>query len=101
MENTPKSDDAYQIPRALTALELDPFIEPLVNATRLLSYLTPCQMQGVGGLAAYKWISSLAANRAHEIQCILNGYRPLYDTSMRSTERASVMQSLPKGSPDW
>ena len=98
MENKHKLDDAYQIPRALTALELDPFIEPLVNATRLLSYLTPCEMHGVGGLAAYKWISSLAANRAHEIQCILNGHRPMYDTSMRSTERATVMQSLPKTS---
>jgi hypothetical protein len=92
-----QSGCAHASPRVLTALELDPFIEPLVNATRILSCLSPCELQGVGSSAAFKWLASLAANRAHELQSILNGHRPLYDTSMRSTERTAVIQSLPKG----
>ena len=83
-------------PRVLTPLQLDPFIEPLVNATRILSYLCPHDLQGVGGPAAYKWLSSLAANRAYELYSIINGHRPLYDTGMRSSERALVIASMPK-----
>jgi len=54
-------------------------------------------MQGVGAADAYQWLASLAANRAHELQSIVNGHRPLYDTGMRSSERAAIIQSLPKG----
>lgn len=92
-----QSGCAHASPRVLTALELDPFIEPLVNATRILSCLSPCELQGVGGFAAFNWLAGLAANRAHDLQSILNGHRPLYDTSMRAAERAAVIQSLPKG----
>ena len=80
----------------LNGLQLDPFIEPLVNATRILSLLSPCAIQGVGAADAYQWLASLAANRAHELQSIVNGHRPLYDTGMRSSERAAIIQSMPK-----
>ena len=83
--------------RLLTALELDAFLEPLVNSTRILSLLSPCSLQGVGAVDAYQWLASLAANRAHELQCIVNGHRPSYDTGMRSSERAAIIQSMPKG----
>ena len=81
----------------LTGLQLDPFIEPLVQATRILSLLSPCAMQGTGAAEAYQWLASLAANRAHELQSIVNGHRPLYDTGMRSSERAAIIESMPKG----
>jgi hypothetical protein len=90
------SSSGVENPRSFTPLQLDPFIEPLVNSTRILSYLDPHELQGVGGAAAYKWLASLAANRAHELYCIINGHRPLYDTGMRSSERASIILSMPK-----
>lgn len=78
--------------RVLSALDLEPFITPLVHATHILSYLSPEAMQGVGGCEAYKWISNYASNRAHELQSILYGTQLSYDTGMDASERASILR---------
>lgn len=87
-------------PRLLTAIELEPFITPLINAIRIISHISPGAMQSVGGTEAYKWLTSYANNRAHELQSVINGHQPFYDTGMDASERASIISKLPKHTGD-
>jgi hypothetical protein len=60
----PENDDEQV--RHLTPLDLEPFITPLVNATRILSALSPCALQGAAGAAArLREASTGPANELH------------------------------------
>jgi hypothetical protein len=90
----PENDDEQV--RHLTPLDLEPFITPLVNATRILSALSPCALQGAAGAAAYQWIAGYAHHRAHELDSVINGRSPRYDTMMETSERSAVINRILK-----
>ena len=98
MEEDPASrpeNDDEQV-RHLTPLDLEPFITPLLNATRILSALSPCALQGAAGAAAYQWIAGYAHHRAHELDSVINGRSPQYDTMMETSERSAVINRILK-----
>ena len=98
MEEDPASrpeNDDEQV-RHLTPLDLEPFITPLLNATRILSALSPCALQGAAGAAAYQWIAGYAHHRAHELDSVINGRSPRYDTMMETSEQSAVINRILK-----